>query len=117
MTPRAITSVTLEGHFFAGVIRFLTEEPEPGLIRFEVRAYTRAADQIDRLAIRTVGKVAQRETWTTVVEEVVQRSGGNAPDGVHTEDEVVSEQEAREVEAWSEALVTERKREEAPTPG
>jgi NADH dehydrogenase len=117
VTSRAITSVTLEGHFFAGVIRFLTEEPDRGVIRFEVRAYTRAADQIHRLAIRTVGKVAQQETWTTVVEEVVQRSGGNAPDGVHTEDEVVSEQEAREVEAWSEALVTERKREEAPTPG
>jgi hypothetical protein len=109
--------VTLEGHFFAGVIRFLTEEPGPGVIRFEVRAYTRAADQIDRLAIRTVGKVAQRQTWTTVVEEVVQRSGGDAPDGVHAEDEVVSAQEAREVEAWAEALVTERKREEAPTPG
>lgn len=117
VTPRAITSVTLEGHFFAGVIRFLTEEPEPGIIRFEVRAYTRAADQIDRLAVRTVGKVAQRETWTTVVEEVVRRSGGEAVDGVHAEDEVVSVEEAHEVEAWSEALVTARKREEAPAPG
>lgn len=117
VTARAITSVTLEGHFFAGVIRFLTEEPAPGVVRFEVRAYTRAADQIDRLAIRTVGKVAQTATWSTVVEEVVKRSGGEAPGGVQTEDKVVSAQEMREVEAWAEALVTERKREEAPASG
>ena len=116
VTPRSITNVTLEGHFFAGVIRFLAEEPEPGVIRFEVLAYTRAADQLDRLAVRTVGKVAQHETWTTVVEEVVRRSGGQVPDGVQAEDEIAGEQEAREVEAWTEALVTERKREEAATP-
>lgn len=119
VTPRAVTSVTVEGHFFAGAIRFLTDEPEPGVVRFEVRAYTRAADQLDRLAVRTVGKVAQSQTWSTVVEEVVRRSGGNAPEGVQSEDEVVSAEEARGVDEWVEALVMKRRREapEGTPPG
>lgn len=113
-SPRAITSVTIEGHFFAGVIRFMTEEPAPGVVRFEVRAYTRASNQLDRLAIRTVGKVAQAATWTTVVQGVVDRSGGVAPDGVQVEDVVVSREEAEAVERWTEGLVMRRRREEGP---
>ncbi len=115
--PRAITNVTVQGHFFAGVIRFLADEPEPGVVRFEVRAYTRSASLLDRLAVRTVGKVAQSMTWGAVVEEVVRRSGGAAPDGVQSEDEVVSAEEAEGVERWSEELVMERKREESPDVG
>ncbi|MBV9774762.1 MAG: DUF1990 family protein [Gemmatimonadetes bacterium] len=113
-TPRAITSVTIEGHFFAGVIRFMTEEPAPGTVRFEVRAYTRAANQLDRVAIRTVGKVAQTATWSTVVQQVIERSGGEAPEGVQVEDVVVSPEEAEAVERWTEGLVMKRRREESP---
>ncbi|HEX2093524.1 MAG TPA: DUF1990 family protein [Longimicrobiaceae bacterium] len=115
--PRAITNVTLEGHFFAGVIRFLADEPRPGVVRFEIRAYTRSASQIERLAVRTVGKVAQAMTWSTVVEEVVRRSGGTAPEGVQSEDVVVTPEEAEAVERWTEGLVMQRKRQENPSSG
>lgn len=116
VTPRAITSVTLEGHFFAGAIRFLSDEPEPGMVHFEVRAYTRAADTLDRLAVRTVGKVLQSSTWKGLVEEVVNRSGGTAPGGIHAEDSVVDPADAEGVERWVEGLVLSRKRMEAASP-
>ncbi|HET6232688.1 MAG TPA: DUF1990 family protein [Longimicrobiaceae bacterium] len=117
VTPRAITSVTLEGHFFAGVIRFMAEEPEPGTVRFEVRTYNRAATLLDRVGIRTVGKVAQTMAWGTVVEEVVRRSGGTAPDGVETVDETLDEEDAKDVEKWTEEMVMRRRRAESPEQG
>ena len=117
VTPRSVTSVTLEGHFFAGVVRFLTDEPGPGIVRFEVRAYVRAADLPHWLAMRTVGKTLQAATWTSVVEEVVRRSGGTAPDGVQQADEALDEADAKEVERWTEELVKQRQRAEAPSPG
>ncbi len=113
-TPRAISAVTVEGHFFAGVIRFVVEEPEPGVTRFEVRTYNRAANLFDRVALRTVGKVAQYQTWATVVQEIVDRSGGQAPDGVQRVDETMEEGDAKDVERWVAQLVMERKRHEAP---
>lgn len=114
VTPRSITNATVEGHFFAGVIRFLVDEPAPGIIRFEVRAFNRAADLLDRLAVRTVGKLAQSFTWNALVEEVVRRSGGEAPEGVQSEDEVLSEENAGGVEAWVEELIMRRRRTESP---
>jgi uncharacterized protein YbjT (DUF2867 family) len=114
-TPRAITAATVEGHFFAGVIRFLSDEPRPGVVRFEVRTYNRAADLVDRIAMRTVGKAAQFATWQAFVEEVVRRSGGTAPDGVHAEDVAMPEEDAADVERWVEDLVRERQRRQPPT--
>ncbi|MDB4950510.1 MAG: hypothetical protein JWM27_3159 [Gemmatimonadetes bacterium] len=114
VTPRAVTCATLEGHFFAGVVRFLAEEPGPGTVRFEVRAYVRAADLPHLLAMRTVGRALQAATWSSVVEEVVRRSGGQAPDGVQTRDEPLDDADAAEVERWAEKLVMQRERNEAP---
>ena len=117
VSPRSVTSVTLEGHFFAGVVRFLTDEPGPGVVRFEVRAYVRGADLPHWVAMRTIGKVMQAATWASVVEEVVRRSGGEAPEGVQSSDEPLDEADARDVERWTEDLVKTRQRQASPEAG
>jgi uncharacterized protein YbjT (DUF2867 family) len=108
---RAITCVTIEGHFLAGMIRFLVEEHGEEL-RFEVRSYTRAADLMDQIGMQTIGQVAQKATWGSVVEEVVRRSGGEAPEGVESRSDELEGEAAAELEAWVEELVLERVREE-----
>ncbi|MBW3631256.1 MAG: DUF1990 family protein, partial [Gemmatimonadetes bacterium] len=47
-----ITMVTLEGHPLSGAIRFDVEEPAPGIIRFEVRSFTRSSDLVDLVGMR-----------------------------------------------------------------
>jgi uncharacterized protein YbjT (DUF2867 family) len=108
---RAVTCVTIEGHFLAGIIRFMVEEHGQDL-RFEVRSYTRASDLMDQVGMNTIGKVAQKATWGAVVGEVVSRSGGEAADGVETRSDELEGEAAAEVEAWAEGLVLERVREE-----
>jgi uncharacterized protein YbjT (DUF2867 family) len=114
VTPRAVTAVTLDGHFFAGVVRFLADQPNPGVVRFEVRAYVRAADLPHLLAMRIVGRALQAATWSSVVEEVVRRSGGEAPEGVQQRDEALDDEDAAEVQRWAEEMVRRRERDEAP---
>ncbi|HEX5725630.1 MAG TPA: DUF1990 family protein [Longimicrobiaceae bacterium] len=113
---RIITCVTLRGHPLSGAIRFAVEEPEPGMVRFEVRSYTRASDLVDLVAMRTVGGVAQKATWRAVVEAVVERSGGEAVDGVQSETTALDGKDAEEVEEWVEEVVMRRRRAAAPVP-
>jgi uncharacterized protein YbjT (DUF2867 family) len=113
VAERALTMVTLEGHPLSGAIRFLTDEEPGGVVRFEVRSYTRAADLIDLIGMRTVGQAAQQATWKGVVEEVVERAGGEAPEGVQSQEEVVEGEDAREVEDWVEELVYRQEREDS----
>jgi len=108
---RAITCVTIEGHFLAGMIRFMVEEHGDEL-RFEVRSYTRASDLLDQVGMRTIGQVAQKATWGSVVDEVVRRSGGEAAEGVESRHDELEGAAADEVEAWAKELVLERVREE-----
>ena len=108
---RTATAVTLHGHPLSGVIRFRVQERGP-LLRFEILAYTRASNVLDRLAMETFGESLRRVTWTSVVEEVVERSGGKAPEGVQSEKRELEEGEARDVEEWAEALVHRRERRE-----
>jgi NADH dehydrogenase len=112
----AITCATLEGHFLAGVIRFLVEELEPGL-RFEVRSYFRAGGPLDLVGIRTIGRPAQDATWGAFVEEVARRSGGHVPAGVHSESRTLEGADAERVEQWAEEMVMRRRREESPKKG
>jgi nucleoside-diphosphate-sugar epimerase len=111
ITERAITSATVEGHHLAGVIRFLVEERDER-IRFEVRSYSRAAHLLDKLGMDALGRRLQRATWTSMVEEVVRRSGGRAPGGVQAEAEVLTGKDAERIEAWSRRLVRKRQRAE-----
>lgn len=115
VSDEAITCVTLEGHPLSGAIRFTATERE-GATRFEVRSYTRASDVVDRVGMAMGGHAAQRATWISMVEEVVRRSGGAAPDGVQSEAGTISEEKAGRIERWVEELVMRRRREENPTP-
>jgi NADH dehydrogenase len=112
---RRITCVTLHGHPLSGAIRFEAAEPAPGLVRFEVRSYTRSSGVVDYVGMKTVGKVAQRSTWRTVVDNVVAESGGEAPDGVQDESRTLEGDEAEAVERWVEELVMARRRAESPS--
>jgi NADH dehydrogenase len=111
---RAITCITLRGHPLSGAIRFLVEEPAAGVVRFEVRSYTRPSGVVDLVGMRTVGKVAQKATWRSVVERVVERSGGSASEGVQEESRTLEGSDADAVEAWMEEVVMRQKRKSAP---
>jgi Domain of unknown function (DUF1990) len=113
---RSATSVTLAGHPLSGVIRFLVRERPSGSVgppplRFEIRSYFRGSNVADGLLVSTVGRPLQDATWQRVVEAVVQRSGGRAPDGVRTDQRVLSSEEAEHVERWVEELVRRHRRE------
>jgi uncharacterized protein YbjT (DUF2867 family) len=114
---RSVTCVTLRGHPLSGAIRFMVEERPGDVIRFEIRSFTRPSDLVDFIGMRTFGKLAQKTAWRGVVETLVERSGGQAPDGVQDESSTLEGTDAEEVEKWVEELVMQRKRDESPTPG
>lgn len=116
IAARSMTFVTLRGHPLSGVIRFFADEQPGGAIRFEIRSYTRPSDIVDLIGMRTFGKVAQKATWRTVVDRLVERSGGEAAGGVMEEETKLEGADAEEVERWVEELVLRKKRDEAPTP-
>jgi NADH dehydrogenase len=112
-----ITLLTVEGHPLSGAIRFVVEEREGGLIRFEIRSYTRASNVMDLVGMRTAGFVAQKANWNAVVARVAERSGGEPVDGVHDETEFLDEADAKDVEKWVDELVLRLRRAEAPSLG
>lgn len=114
ISDHTITMVTLEGHPLSGAIRFDVTEVSPGVLRFEVRSFTRSADLIDAIGMRTFGKVAQRATWRSVVSAAVERSGGTAPDGVQEEETALQGKDAEDVENWVEGVVMRFRRTRSP---
>jgi NADH dehydrogenase len=112
ITPRRLTLVTLEGHPLAGAVHFACDDRAGGRLRFEVKVYDRSSNVFDWLVMSTVGGHVQRATWKSIVEAVVEESGGAAPDGVQHESRTLHGSDAAEVEAWLRDLVTTRKREE-----
>jgi hypothetical protein len=106
--PRGMTFVTVEGHHLAGVIRFAVRDLGSGRLRFEIRSYSRPADFVDSIGMAALGRRLQKETWQSVVEAVVQRCNGNAPDGVHEEARDLTPREADRVERWVERMVRRR---------
>ena len=117
VADRRVTAVTLRGHPLSGAIRWLVEEPAPGVVRFEVRSFTRPSDLVDFIGMRTFGKVAQKAAWRSVVQAVAERSGGEAPEGVQEETSTLEGKDAEDVERWVEELVMRRRREEGPSQG
>ena len=111
VSDRSMTLVTLEGHPLAGAVRFLFEE-RGDAVRFEVQSYDRAGSTIDRIAMSTLGRFVKSATWSSLVQRIVDVSGGRAADGVQTESEALDEEQATRVEGWVADLVTQRKREE-----
>jgi nucleoside-diphosphate-sugar epimerase len=112
VTDRTITMMTVEGHHLAGVIRFLVREIRD-IVRFEVRSYSRASRLVDSLGMAAVGRRLQKMTWKSMVEEVVARTGGSAPEGVRDEGHPLSEREALRVERWFDEWLMRRRREGA----
>jgi NADH dehydrogenase len=112
--PRVVTFATLRGHPLAGVVRFTAEDDADGAIRFSVHVFARAANMLDWLATSSIGAVAQNSTWRTVVERMIERSGG-ASAGVQQDTEILHGEESEKVERWVDGLIAEHKRGEHAT--
>jgi uncharacterized protein YbjT (DUF2867 family) len=110
-SDRRITLLTVAGHPLAGAVRFLFDDHGTD-VRFEIQTYDRPANAVDFVAMRTVGDFVQSRAWHDVVDNVVAAAGGEARAGVRSESGTLTEDEARSVEAWLDALVTKLKREE-----
>lgn len=112
---RVATLVTLEGHPLSGMIRFFVRDRRargaPTGIRFEIRSYFRGSNRMDEALMAVVGIPVQEATWRSVVEAVVERSGGRAAAGVQFDGRELSPEEAQHVERSVEALVRNRRRE------
>lgn len=111
VTPTAMTLVTLEGHPLAGAVRFACRSKRD-VLHFEVTVYDRAANPIDWLLMSTGGGALQNATWAQLVSNVVEASGGTAPDGVQTKVESLGADQAEDAEGWLRELVMRQKREE-----
>ena len=109
--PTRVVFATVEGHPLAGIVEFKTSETPTGL-RFSIDVYTRAANLLDFIAVRTVGEPPQTANWKAVAGNVVEASGGTS-EGVKTETETLEEPEAEEVERRIRAMVQSRQRDES----
>ena len=109
VTAREVSFVTAEGHPLAGAVSFRAE-PAPRGLRFIVEVNARASNWLDYLSLKMGGNMAQRLNWETVVERMVERSGGTAPDGVQHENEKLHGDDAERAEGFVERMITRRKR-------
>jgi NADH dehydrogenase len=105
------TLLTLEGHPLAGAVRFRCARAG-GMVRFQIEVYDRAATMLDLIAMRTVGDRMQSHTWEQVVAGVVERSGGEAPQGIQHESQALDDAEAERVNRWLSEIVLRRTRHE-----
>jgi NADH dehydrogenase len=110
-SPRRITLVTLRGHPLAGAVRFLAE-PRGDRVRFEVQVYDRSSNLADWIMMNPIGARVQDSNWTALVEQMVEVSGGTAPDGVEQVHDTLDDEQAEEIERWLAGLVRARKRRE-----
>jgi nucleoside-diphosphate-sugar epimerase len=107
----SITLATLEGHPIAGTVRFSFDQTDSG-IRFQVQVLDRSGNALDLLAMETLGRFLQDSNWITVVDRVVEESGGRAIRGVQHMQQKLKGDEAEAVEHWVDDMVAERKKEE-----
>jgi len=113
-TPSRVILATLEGHPFAGFID-VSAEDRGKAVRFAIDVYARAANVADLVAMKTIGAPMQSANWKRTVAGVIERSGGNAPDGVETEAESLDAEDAERVTNRIRALVQKRQRDEGPS--
>ena len=109
--PTHVVFATIEGHPLAGIVEF-TSTDIPSGVRFAVDVYARASNFFDWVAVRTVGAPAQNANWRSVVQRMIDASGGTS-EGVREEKEKLSEEDAAVVEKRVRGIVQERKRDEA----
>jgi NADH dehydrogenase len=111
LMPNSATLVTLAGHPLAGAIRFLAEQ-RGNLIRFEVQVFDRPANLADWLVMRAVGDGLQARTWESLVQAMVEESGGAAVGSIQQDETFLDENKAERIEEWVRELIIERKRAE-----
>jgi NADH dehydrogenase len=114
MIERAETSatfVTVQGHPLAGVLTFAAERETPGL-RFLIETVTQPANVLDWVTLRTIGGAMQSQNWRSVVRQVVDASGGAAPEGVQKHRERLGEHELQTFNERIRELVAAQKRTE-----
>jgi NADH dehydrogenase len=111
VAERWMTFVTVDGHPLAAAIRFVTEDREGGVVRFEIQTFDRAGSVVDAVMLAVVGDLLKDATWRAVVQRVIDETG-HAPAGVQHSDEVLEGEEAELVERWADALVMAKRRAE-----
>lgn len=114
--PTRVVLATLEGHPLAGTVEFTTAD-QPGGLRFAVDTFTRAANTLDFVALKSVGAPMQDSNWKEVVQRVVDASGGTSSAGVQNTSETLDGAAAAKVEERRKEMVQQRKRDDAEEPG
>ena len=105
-----VTFATIEGHPLAGIVTF-SATPDGPRLRFSIDTYTRPANGIDWLAIKTVGHWFQDLTWQQVAEKTGRLSGGSAVEGIQQRQETLEGAGANDMERWADSLIRKCHRE------
>ncbi len=76
--PTRFGFVTLEGHLEAGRIRFEAVDLAPGRLEIRIEAWARGGDRVSNLLFDRlpINKEVQLHMWTSVLEELIEMSGG-----------------------------------------
>lgn len=111
-----VVLATLVGHPLAGTVEFTTSDLPNGL-RFAIDTYTRSANTLDLVALKSVGAPMQDSNWKQVVQRVIDASGGTSSAGVQNTAESLDDEAAHRVEARRKQMVQKRKRDEAEEAG
>jgi hypothetical protein len=77
--PAAFSLATLDGHLEAGRISFSARDLGPGRVEIRIEAWARGGDRISNLLFDRVGvsKEVQLHMWTSVLERLMEMSGGH----------------------------------------
>lgn len=110
--PAHIVFATIEGHPIAGMVEFAARDLPGGIVRFEIDNFARAANILDYAALRSIGEAAQSANWRTVVQNMIEASGGMS-DGVHVRTQKLTEAQVAQIENDVRAMVRERRRAES----
>ncbi|MEA2149908.1 MAG: hypothetical protein QOD69_1738, partial [Solirubrobacteraceae bacterium] len=70
--------VTLDGHLEAGRIRFEAQDLGPGRLEIRIEAWARGGDRVSNLLFDRlpINKEVQLHMWTSVLEQLMEMSGG-----------------------------------------
>lgn len=107
VTRHSVTCVTLRGHPLSGVVRLLCET-RGDRVRFEVQTLDHPHNGIDRLLMMALGTHLKGMTWHSLVQAVVERSGGTG-DGVQHDAEPLDGQKGAHIQKWVRSLVRRRR--------
>jgi len=108
--PAHVVFATIEGHPLAGIVEFTATDMDAG-VQFAIDVYARASNVVDWLAVRTVGAPAQDANWRSVIQRIIEASGGSS-EGVQQEKEHLEGDDAEKVEKRVREMVMSRKRNE-----